>query len=103
MILLTINIVLFAILCLFIFICRNLYIQNSKYEAHIENISLEFFKILDNTREEISQTLQHMRDIDEREMFEKDDDVGAIFEELSGSIEELNTKLKIYDQETEEN
>jgi hypothetical protein len=103
MILWTINIILFLFLILLLVIVRNLYIQNSKYEFHVEELTNGFFSILDNTRKRISQTLQHMRDIDNKEMFEKDDDVGVVFQELTKTIETLNNELKIYDEETEKN
>lgn len=102
MILMTINIVLFIFLLLFVIIVRNLYIQNSKYESHIEKMSEEFFVILDGIRKNVSETLQHMRDIDEKQMFEKDDDVGIVFEELTKTIENLNKELEIYDEEKKE-
>ena len=102
MIIWIINSVLVILLILSLIINRNQYVRNSKYESYIEKSASDFFDILDGVREDISQTLLHIREIDQREMFEKDDDVGVIFQEISESIEKLNKKLEIYGEETEE-
>lgn len=65
-------------------------------------MSEDFFVILDGVRKNVSQTLQHIRDIDEKQMFEKDDDVGVVFEELTKTVENLNKELEIYDEEKKE-
>ena len=44
--------------------------------------------------------LTKMRIIDERQMFEKDDEVGILFEDLSSTIGEL--RYILYGEETEE-
>ena len=46
-----------------------------------------------------------MRDLDQREMFEKDDEVGVIFNDLKSLIDDLNEKVEgnIYDQEENNN
>ena len=52
------------------------------YEAAIE----EFYAAL-------SITLHNMRAIDERQMFESDDEVGSVFEQLTDMINELRPLL----------
>jgi len=49
--------------------------------------------VIEGTRVKIETTLQQMRDIDNREVFEKDDEVGATFEQLENIIEDLNQQL----------
>ena len=92
MLTLTILLILFLVLSLgvSIFVIRNLYIQNSVYESWILNFSNRAQKTFDS-----------MKEIDEKQMFEKDDDVGIIFEELYKLIQDLNDKLG--DEYEEEN
>jgi hypothetical protein len=91
-----------ALCLLFLIVIKNLYIQNGKYEEYIEKMSLEFFNVLDDVREDVSDTLQQMRELDQREMFEKDDEVGVVFSDISLVVEKLDEKLKVYGEETEE-
>lgn len=49
--------------------------------------------VIEGTRLKIENALQQMRDIDNREVFEKDDEVGATFQELKNIIEELTQEL----------
>ena len=49
--------------------------------------------VIEGTRVKIETTLQQMRDIDNREVFEKDYEVGATFEQLKNIIEDLNQQL----------
>jgi hypothetical protein len=92
--------ILIVLLLISLAVNRNLYIQNVKYEDFVEQSSSEFFNILDDTRNKISDALLYMRELDQREMFEKDDEVGVVFVEITNIIEKLNEELKIYDEET---
>lgn len=65
---------------------RNLLKQNEELEDTL-------VQVVEGTRNKIESTLQQMRDIDIREVFEKDDEVGATFEQLKNIIEELNEEL----------
>ena len=65
---------------------RNLIKQNEELEDTLANV-------IEGTRIKIETTLQQMRDIDNREVFEKDDEVGATFEQLKNIIEDLNQEL----------
>jgi hypothetical protein len=65
---------------------RNLMKQNEELEDTLTDV-------IEGTRVKIETTLQQMRDIDNREVFEKDDEVGATFEQLKNIIEDLNQQL----------
>lgn len=65
---------------------RNLIKQNEELEDTLADV-------IEGTRIKIETTLQQMRDIDNREVFEKDDEVGATFEQLKNIIEDLNQEL----------
>jgi predicted nucleic acid-binding Zn-ribbon protein len=65
---------------------RNLMKQNEELEDTLTDV-------IEGTRIKIETTLQQMRDIDNREVFEKDDEVGATFEQLKNIIEDLNQEL----------
>tara|TARA_Y100001934_G_scaffold211221_1_gene249964 strand:- start:109 stop:297 length:189 start_codon:yes stop_codon:yes gene_type:complete len=59
-----------------------LYRKNKIYENWI----LSFRDTATNVKES-------WKDIDSRQMFEKDDDVGVVYEQLSTLIDELDTKV----------
>lgn len=65
---------------------RNLLKQNEELEDTLVNV-------IAGTRIKIENALQQMRDIDNREVFEKDDEVGSTFEQLKNIIEDLNQEL----------
>tara|TARA_B110000503_G_C6882854_1_gene303470 strand:+ start:8 stop:271 length:264 start_codon:yes stop_codon:yes gene_type:complete len=65
---------------------RNLIKQTEQLEDNVLNIR-------DETRTKIENTLQQLRSIDIREVFEKDDEVGVTFTQLKNIIEELNKQL----------
>jgi len=61
---------------------RNLLKQNEQFEDNLTEV-----------RGRIANTLQKMRDLDNREVFEKDDEVGVAFSELKKLIEDLNNEI----------
>lgn len=65
---------------------RNLLKQNEELEDTLT-------VVIQGTRVKVENALQHMRDIDTREAFEKDDEVGATFEQLKNIIEDLSGEL----------
>jgi len=71
---------------------RNLIKQNEELEDTL-------FDVIEGTRIKVENSLQQMRDIDNREVFEKDDEVGVTFEQLKNIIEDLNQELQ-YDETT---
>jgi hypothetical protein len=70
----------------FIYGIRNLIKQNEELEDRVINT-------IYNTQNRVQTALDSMRDIDNREVFEKDDEVGSTFEELKNIIEELNNEI----------
>ena len=65
---------------------RNLLKQNEQLEDRLVNTIL-------SVRTQVENALQQMRDIDNREVFEKDDEVGATFQQLKNIIEDLNNEI----------
>ena len=65
---------------------RNLLRQNEQLEDRL-------LSLIRDTREKVSTSLQKMRDIDNRQAFEKDDEVGITFNQLNKIIEELNNEI----------
>lgn len=65
---------------------RNLLKQNEELEDTL-------MTVIQGTRMKVEDALQQMRDIDTREVFEKDDEVGATFEQLKNIIEDLSGEL----------
>jgi hypothetical protein len=65
---------------------RNLLRQNEQLEDRMVTL-------IGDVRNRVSSALQNMRSIDERGMFEKDDDVGVTFEEIKKIIEDLDNEI----------
>ena len=65
---------------------RNLLRQNEQLEDRL-------ISSVNEIRGRIGNTLEQMREIDNREVFEKDDEVGASFSELKKLIEDLNNEI----------
>ena len=65
---------------------RNLLKQTEELEDSISNLKFD-------TITKVENALQQMRDIDNREVFEKDDEVGATFQQLKTIIEDLNNEI----------
>jgi hypothetical protein len=65
---------------------RNLLIQNEQLEDKVVTT-------ISDIRGRIGNTLQKMKDIDNRQVFEKDDEVGASFSELTQMIDNLNNEI----------
>lgn len=55
---------------------------------------------INNFYSRLSKTLHTMRAIDERQMFEKDDEVGHVFDQLTDTINDL--RPLIYGSDTED-
>jgi len=65
---------------------RNLLIQNEQLEDKVVTTISEI-------RGRIGNTLQKMRELDNRQVFEKDDEVGVTFSELKKIVEDLNEEV----------
>ena len=65
---------------------RNLLKQNEQLEDQLTSL-------IEDVRYKISNSLENMRNIDQRGMFEKDDEVGASFDEIKKVIEDLDNQI----------
>ena len=60
-----------------------------KYEQSTDTI-LELEDRIINSKNNINDAFEKMKDLDRREMFETDDDVGQVFKQIKDTIESLN-------------
>lgn len=65
---------------------RNLLRQNEQLEDRLVTL-------IGDVRNRVSTALENMRSIDNREMFEKDDEVGVTFEEIKKIVEDLDNEI----------
>ena len=65
---------------------RNLLKQNEQLEDKL-------VILVQDTRDRISLALENMRSLDNREVFEKDDEVGVTFQEIKKIIEDLENEI----------
>ena len=65
---------------------RNLLRQNEQLEDRLVGT-------VDTLRTRVSDALENMRRLDNREVFEKDDEVGVTFDELKKVIEQLDNQV----------
>lgn len=65
---------------------RNLLRQNEQLEDRVVGTVI-------SVRDRVENALEKMRDLDNREAFEKDDEVGVTFDELKNIVEDLNNQL----------
>ena len=77
---------LVAFLFIFIYILRNLLLKVEKYEDILENQT----KFLESLSDIIKQSDQHLKNLDERGVFQSDDEVGTFFNNMKKVQDELN-------------
>lgn len=65
---------------------RNLLKQNEELEDTL-------IQVVEGTRNRVQNALNEMKSIDDRQVFQKDDEVGATFEQLKNIIDDLNQEL----------
>lgn len=65
---------------------RNLLRQNEQLEDRL-------VQTVTSIRDRVNSALTEMRKLDNREAFEKDDEVGVTFDELKKIVEDLNNEL----------
>ena len=65
---------------------RNLLKQNEQLEDRL-------VETINSIRFRISESLKEMRRLDNKQAFEKDDEVGVTFNELKKIVEELNNQI----------
>lgn len=102
-ILICLTISLCAMLLVSGIIIRNLSIQNSKYQKAVEDVFDEYLSNLNEIQSEVQYSLDVMRELDQREAFEKDDEVGVVFVQIKECIEKLKNKLSEYEETKEDN
>ena len=65
---------------------RNLLRQNEQLEDR-------FVEIVSSLKIRVTNALENMRSLDNREVFEKDDEVGASFDEIKKVLEDLDNEI----------
>jgi len=65
---------------------RNLLKQNEQLEDRV-------IETIASTRDSVGDALNEMRKLDNKQAFEKDDEVGVTFSELKRIVEDLNEQL----------
>lgn len=89
------EIILGVVILILIYIIRNLY----KQREQLETVVYELIDTLDDVNNNIDLALKNMQDIDNRQVFEKDDEVGTTFYILKNTVENLEqTVYEIIDE-----
>ena len=82
-----VTIIIFAILVIVLGVAiRNLLIKVEKYE----DVTVSQTEYLQNISDLILDSQKHLEDLDKREVFKSDDEVGYFFEQLKKVQEELD-------------
>jgi hypothetical protein len=91
--LISISVILTLSLILNIFLYKALKAQLKKlsiYESHI----IEYNNWVDNVRNDVRSTYLKMKDMDDKNIFYKDDEVGVVFQELLTLLTKLNDRIQ---------
>lgn len=78
--------VLVVSLLIFMYILRNLLVKVEKYEDIVQ----DQVQYLQNISNAIGEGQKHLKSLDERGIFQSDDEVGYFFEQLKSVQDELN-------------
>lgn len=78
--------VLVALSGTLLYIIRNLLIKNEKYEDVVQD-QVQYLQNISNT---IYEGQKHLQNLDERGVFQSDDEVGYFFEQMKYVQDELN-------------
>jgi cell division protein FtsB len=78
--------VLVAFIILLLYITRNLLIKNEKYEDVVQD-QVRYLQNISNT---IQESRQHLNTLDERGVFQSDDEVGEFFNQMKEVQNELD-------------
>lgn len=73
------QIAIILVILLLVYICYNLYKKVKIYESWVDYIDVRIKKLKSDINE-----------VDERELFEKDDDVGFVYENISELIKDVD-------------
>ena len=80
--------IIFVLLGVCIYVIFNLLKKLEKYEDQFE----EYQKFIETETNRNEALLEALRQIDNRQMFEKDDDVGSIFYQIKETIERFKNQ-----------
>ena len=72
------------------FIARAQYLRANQYEKMMD----DYDAVLDEFSKDVVATYQHIKRIDDKQQFEKDDEVGSIFQDMVQIIEKFNEKTQ---------
>jgi cell division protein FtsL len=89
-IIVTLMVLFFISTCALGFACYNML---KKIEVHEEWIE-EYRTEIDKYRTEIENVYKRLKMVDDKNLFEKDDDVGFVFSEIQRVIQEFNDSIK---------
>ena len=78
--------ILVVVLIIFTYILRNLLLKVEKYEDRVENLQ----DTLQEVQETIVDSQMHLNQLDERGVFQSDDEVGYFFEQMKAVQDELD-------------
>ena len=78
--------ILVGIIIIFLYILRNLLIKVEKYEDRVESLQ----DTLSNIQDAIEDSKKHLNQLDERGVFQSDDEVGYFFEQMKTVQDELD-------------
>ena len=78
--------VLVVICIILLYIIRNLLIKNEKYEDVVQ----DQVQYLQNISNAVYEGQKHLKNLDERGVFQSDDEVGYFFEQMKYVQDELN-------------
>lgn len=78
--------ILVGIIIIFLYILRNLLFKVEKYEDRVESLQ----NSLSNIQDAIEDSKKHLNQLDERGVFQSDDEVGYFFEQMKAVQNELD-------------
>ena len=78
--------ILVGIIIIFLYILRNLLFKVEKYEDRVESLQ----NSLSNIQDAIEDSKKHLNQLDERGVFQSDDEVGYFFEQMKNVQNELD-------------
>jgi hypothetical protein len=82
----TISGIIVALLILLAYIIRNLLIRNEKYE----DVVRDQVQYLQNISDAVGEGQKHLKELDEKGVFQSDDEVGYFFEQMKTIQNELD-------------
>lgn len=88
---LSISIVILFLLCLaLVYGCLNLMKKVETYEEWIKKSD----DVINSLKRDVDNVYTELKSVDERNLFEKDDDVGFVFSEIVRIIKSFDEKIK---------